>query len=134
MALKQWQNERIFDVRIIIMITFYRSIMITTIAVVLHKFLCMKWFVCTHSSCIMLLRVCQFFTLTEENTFLCSLLCECLIYKHRSEAHKLDFRPPAGPTVSVKYRWSGSQPTLEILLLTQSSDCQRDYMVMRQRK
>jgi len=100
--------------------------MITIIVIVLQKFPCMKWFICTHSSCIMPFRVCQ--------SFLFSLLCECLIYKHRSEAHKLDFRTRAGPIVSVKYRWSGSQPTLEILLLTQSRDCRRDYMVIRQRK
>jgi len=123
-----------FGVCIISVITLYRSSMITTIAAVLHNFLCMKWFICIHCSCIMPLLVCQFFTLAEQNTSLSSLLCERLIEKHRSETHRLDFRPPAGPIVSVKYRWSGSQPTSEILLLTQSRDCQRKYMVNRQRK
>jgi hypothetical protein len=64
MAVKPWQSKRIFEVSIIIII-FYRSIIITIIAVVLQKFLWTECFICTHSSCIMPVRLCQFFTLNR---------------------------------------------------------------------
>ena len=117
---------RVFDVCIIIIITlyynhtlqihydysYYRCIAEVSLHEVVHLYLLFMHYASLR--------------LSNLHTFRSSLLCECLIYKHRSEAHKLDFRPPAGPILSVKYRWSSSQPTLEILLLTQSRDCQRD--------